>query len=88
MFPDKTDPNEERVVTWQGLNFKQTIEDLGYCYLGSNCIDWAELGWHPYNGSQMLFGNKVLRERYQNYCSDISTWVEDSRHMDKSGRWL
>lgn len=27
------------LATGQGLNFRQSIEDLGYCYLGTNCVD-------------------------------------------------
>ncbi len=44
--------------------------------------------WHPHCESQMLFGNKVLRDKYLNYYSDISTYVEDSRHIEKCGVWL
>ena len=72
---------------WQGLGFKNTMDKYGFCWV-LPMIDWRKLRFQGDVDDRILFGNRILREKYRNYSENIRTYVDSSQRLEDCRDWL
>jgi hypothetical protein len=78
---------DEQRQTWYGLGFSNTLPQYHYCWFEPR-FNWVQLVFLSHITDQVLFGNRLLRDRYLSRGGQAQNFFQLTRQLDLALEWL